>query len=188
MTCIAAVAHNGVVWMGGDALGVDVYDFTAGAHVEPKVWRSGPILFGAAGSFRVAQLIRHRMTIPTFDRSADPLGYLVGDLSIAIRETLEMGGALTRWQEDATEELTGSSLLIALVGRVFEMYADFGVGELAYGYATVGSGSPIAMGVLAATERLKVSPRRRVELALDAAERHNAAVRGPMTILRLPPG
>lgn len=185
MTCIVAVSSpDGSVVMGGDSAGVDDRDYSMGTHAEPKVWSAGDVLFGACGSFRVAQLLRHHMVLPALDPDEDPLHFVTGSLVNAMRSTLTEGGALTVWDEDSTEELTASGLLVGIAGRVFEVFEDFGVGELVEGYGSVGCGSMLALGVLAATESLDLGPRRRVKLALKAAERHSAGVRGPMTILR----
>lgn len=185
MTCIAAVAApDGTVVMGGDSAAIDDRDLSIGVCVEPKVWAAGPLLFGACGSFRVSQLLRWHLIVPTADPGGEALHYITGDLVDAIRNCLTVGGALTTWQEDSTEELTASGFLVGYRGRVFELFEDFGVGELANGYGAVGCGSPFALGVLAATEGMRVTPARRIDLALAAAERHSAGVRGPMTVLR----
>jgi hypothetical protein len=185
VTCIAAVAgEDGTVYMGGDSAGIDSR-LDLGIHAETKVWRSGPALFGACGSFRVAQLIRNKMHVPTYEPGDDVWPYLVGPFIDAMRESLAMGGALAQWLEDANESMFGS-FVVAVGGRVFEMYEDFGVGELVHGYAAVGCGAPMAVGSLATTEHLRVGPKRRVELALEAAERHSGGVRGPMHIEKLP--
>ncbi len=186
MTCIVAIAHEGAVLMGGDAAAVDDTNYAIGTCAEPKVWVAGPVAFGACGSFRVAQLLRWRMNVPMPDPADDALSYVVGPLVDAMRTVLAEGGALTTWDTDSTEELTASGLLLGIAGRVFEVYSDFGVGELVEPYGSVGCGSMLALGALAATEGLRVRPRRRIELALDAAERHSAGVRGPHTIVELP--
>jgi hypothetical protein len=187
VTCIAAVADGRSVWMGGDSAGID-YGLNLGVHAEHKVWLEGPVLLGSCGSFRVAQLIRHKLTLPapTDDHFDDPWPYLVGPFVDAMRDALVEGGALTTWLGDGTDGLD-AGFLIGFAGRVFELYEDFGIGELVHGYAATGCGAPMAVGSLAATETLGVKPRRRVALALDAAERHSGGVRGPMTILRLKP-
>jgi hypothetical protein len=61
--------------------------------------------------------------------------------------------------------------------------SDFGVGELVHGYGSVGCGAAIACGSLATSEDFEVTAEERIELALEAAERHSAGVRGPMTII-----
>lgn len=181
MTCIVAVAHDGKVVMGGDSAAVDDHDYSIGTCREAKVWQSGPVLFGACGSFRVSQLLRWKMTLPTPGPDDEPLDYIVGDLIDAMRDSLARGGALTTWQEDSTEELTSSGLLLGYGGRVFEVFEDFGIGELVEGYGSIGCGSLIALGSLSSTEGQK--SRKRVQTALSAAERHSAGVRGPFTII-----
>jgi hypothetical protein len=182
MTCIAAVvAPNGTVVMGGDSASVDD-NLRIDASRETKVWTAGPLLFGACGSFRVAQTIRWHLTVPSPEPDDEPLAYLTGPLARSMRETLAEHGALTTWDEDGTENLTDSGLLIGYAGHVYEMYADFGVHENRGDYAAVGCGRRWAEGVFFATEGLDIKPKRRVRLALDAAEKHSAGVVGPMHI------
>lgn len=182
MTAIVAVAGPRGVVIGGDSAGTDDA-WGTGLHQEPKVWEAGPLVFGACGSFRVSQLLRYQLPLPVPELAVEPMAYLTGPLVDAMRQTLEAGGALTVWQEDTTEELNGSSLVVGYAGRVFEVFEDFGVGELTTGYAAVGSGAVLAYGALAATEGRRMTPAARVELALEVAERHNAAVRRPWVIL-----
>jgi hypothetical protein len=186
MTCIAAVVDaDSHIYMGGDSAGVsDDSVYSLGIGAESKIWEKDGVLFGASGSFRVSQVLRWQMSLPQYNPSAEPLEYLTGPLITAMRETLMLHGALSVWEEDSTENIDGS-LLLGFCGRVFEIYDDFGVGELVHGYGSVGCGSPIAMGSLAATESSKVKPRKRITMALEAAERHSAGVRSPFTILKV---
>ncbi len=185
MTCIAAVAHEGVVYMGGDSAGVsDDSTYSLGIGVESKIWEKEGVLFGTCGSFRVAQVIRWQMNVPQFNPAGEPLEYLTGPLVTAMRDSLREHGSLTTWEEDSTESLDGG-VLLGFAGRVFEVFGDFGIGELVHDYGSVGCGFPIALGNLAATEGLEIKPKKRITLALEAAERHSAGVRGPFTILKL---
>lgn len=184
MTCIAAVADGEIVYMGGDSAGItDDSVLSLGIGSESKIWESEGILFGCCGSFRVAQVIRWQMTIPQYNPTAEPLEYLTGQLITAMRDTLREHGSLTTWEEDSTESIDGG-VLLGFCGRVFEIYNDFGVGELIHDYGSVGCGAPVAVGSLAATESLDVKPKKRITLALQAAERHSAGVRGPFTIIK----
>ncbi len=184
MTCIAAVATDGRVYMGGDSAGIsDDSVLSLGIGSEAKIWEREGILFGACGSFRVSQVIRWQMNIPQYNPDAEPLEYLTGSLITSMRDSLREHGSLTTWEEDSTESIDGS-LFIGFCGRVFEVYSDFGVGELIHNYGSVGCGSPIAVGSLAATESRSVKPAKRVRMALQAAERHSAGVRGPMTVIK----
>jgi hypothetical protein len=181
MTVIAAVVGpDGKIWMGGDSAGVDD-NYSLGLCRETKVWENGGILFGASGSFRVAQVVRWHMEIPSFTHTT-ALEYVTGPLVDAIRSSLEASGALNKWEEDSTESM-GGNLLIGYDGHVFEMWEDFGVGELLHDYGAVGCGGELACGSLATTEKMGLKPKKRVELALATAERDSAGVRGPMTII-----
>lgn len=185
MTCIAAVAQDGHVWMGGDSAGVsDDSVYSLGVGRETKIWEKDGILFGASGSFRVSQVIRWQTNVPQYNPDAEPLEYLTGSLITAMRDALREHGALTTWEEDATESIDGS-LLLGFQGRVFEIFGDFGVGELIHDYGSIGCGASIALGTLAGTETLEIKPKRRITMALKAAERHSAGVRGPFSILKL---
>lgn len=178
MTCIAAVAADGRVWMGGDSAGVDER-FSLQSCDETKVWRSGEFLFGMSGSYRAAQLVRYQLTLPVDDGSMEARAYITGPFVDALRNVLADGGALTN-RNGHPEEFTDSAVLVGYRGRLYEVMDDFGVGETSDGFAAIGSGYPWALGAMAATPDLK--PRRRVLTALKASERFCAAVRRPFIV------
>lgn len=185
MTCIAAVVgDDGTIHMGGDSAGVsDDSNYSLGIGTEPKVWKANKMLFGACGSFRVSQVIRWQVHIPAYDPDTEILAYLTGPLMDSLRDELDVRGTLQAWLDDATEAIDGG-LLIGMEGRVFEVYQDFGIGELVHGYGAIGCGGAIALGNLAATEGMDLKPKKRVQMALEAAERHSAGVRGPFHIIK----
>lgn len=169
--------------MGGDAAGTHLDSWLQQTGLESKVWRSGEIVFGGCGSFRIMQLLRHKMVIPAVPDECDETSYLVGDFVDAMRNALEEGGALSIWDEDQTETMDESGYLIAVRGRIFEVYSDFGVGEFEDGFASIGCGKQFALGSLYSTEDLK--PKRRLKLSLEAAAHFSAGVRGPFTVEKL---
>jgi ATP-dependent protease HslVU (ClpYQ) peptidase subunit len=180
MTCIAAIVQNGKVWMGGDSAGVDdglgIVDCS-----ESKVWLNNKLLFGAFGSFRVAQAVRFNLVVPAYDPEVDALEYMVGHLMDAMHGALEESGALSVWQDDSTVAMNESGLLVAVGGRLFEVFGDFGIGEYRDGFAAVGCGGPFAYGSLYSTKGQK--PKQRIRMALKASERFSAGVRRPFTII-----
>jgi len=58
MTCISAIAHNGKVYMGGDAAAVDDGNLVS-TRKEPKVFIRNNYLIGYAGSFRFGKVVEH---------------------------------------------------------------------------------------------------------------------------------
>lgn len=185
MTCIAAViGDDGKIYMGGDSAGINVDDtsLSLGIGRETKVWKNGGILFGACGSFRVSQVLRWHMDVPPYGSEEEAIKYITGPFIDAMRDALSTAGSLETWEEDSVEGMP-AGVLLGYNGRVFEIWSDFGVGELIHDYGAAGCGAAIACGSLATTEKLEIDPKQRIKMALGAAERHSAGVRGPMVIL-----
>lgn len=175
MTCIAAVAHDGKVYIGGDSAGVGGYGLTVRADV--KVFRNGPYVFGFTSSFRMGQLLHHALKAPKPEGNLDR--FLCTKFVDAVRECLKTGGfASSTYGVDE-----GGTFLVGVQGRLFVVESDFQVGEAASGYDAVGCGSDLALGVLHLSGRQQMAPRSRVRLALEAAETHSAGVRGPFRIV-----
>lgn len=153
MTAIVGLVHNGIVHLGGDSAGVSGYSFTT--------------------SFRMGQLLRWSFEAP---EQKDDLERFMSTVFIdTVRETLKTGG----WLKKDSERDEGGTFLVGVAGRLFRVESDFQVGEAADGFDATGCGFDIALGALHATARTRIGPQRRLRLALEAAERFSAGVRGP---------
>lgn len=199
MTCIAAVVGpDGTIYMGGDsAVMSDDSTVFIRSEVEPKVWIKEGILFGACGSPRLSQIIRWQMQVPRYHTTTPPFEYLTGPLASAMREALRDNGALVINENRGAEEMDGS-LLLGFCGKLYEIYSDFGVGEMENDYGAAGCAGPLAIGSLATTSITNAStatkasqfcltPELRIDIALYVALRHSAGVRGPMETIKLDP-
>lgn len=177
MTCIVAVAHEGSVTIGGDSAGVAGYSISV--RGDTKVFRNGPYLMGFTSSFRMGQLLHHAFVPPkpSSERTLDR--FMVTAFVDAVRTCLEEGGYLTN--KNGVHE--GGTFIVGVRGQLFVVESDFQVGRYADGYAAVGCGQDIALGSLHTSVRLP--PRTRVKLALEAAAHHSAGVAAPFTIRRL---
>jgi ATP-dependent protease HslVU (ClpYQ) peptidase subunit len=178
MTAIVGLAHNSRVYVGGDSAGVD--GFSLVVRADTKVFHNGPYLFGFTTSFRMGQLIRHALVPPEPDGSLDK--FMSTTFIDAVRSCLKEGG----WARKESDREEGGTFLVGILGRLFVVYDDYQVGQAAAGYAAVGCGAELALGALFATEGTDMKPRRRVTLALQAAERFSAGVRGPFICLAQP--
>lgn len=178
MTCIAAVAEKGTVWIGGDSAGVAGYDLTLRA--DEKVFTRGPFVFGFTSSFRMGQLLRYRLETPAFDVADAGLSeYMATTFVDAVRKCLREGGWLTKEKEQES----GGTFIVGARGRIFVIHGDFQVGEPLDGFGAVGCGRDIALGSLYTTEGL--APETRLLTALKAAERFSAGVRAPFVVRSL---
>lgn len=177
MTCVVGVAHQGAVWMGGDSAGADG-SWSLELRAQSKVFHRAPFLMGFTTSFRMGQLLRFRLVAgaPTGDLEE----FMATTFIDAVRQCLKDGGFATR-EKDQEE---GGTFLVGVAGRLFTVHEDYQVSEQVHPYAAVGCGAEIAVGAMYATAHLE--PGHRLQVALDAAERHSAGVRGPFTILHSP--
>lgn len=175
MTAIVGIAYNGRVYLGGDSAGISGWSLTVRA--DTKVFRNGPYVLGFTDSFRMGQLLQYALTPP---KPAGDLPKFMSTVFIdAVRDTLKAGGFAAR----ESEREVGGNFLVGITGRLFEVYSDYQVAETATGYAATGCGFELALGSLHATAQTEAPPRKRLGMALAAAEAFNAGVRGPFAFV-----
>ena len=177
MTCIVGLVSDGKVYIGGDSAGVAGWQLTIRKDV--KVFRNGDFLIGGTSSFRMLQLLHYAFTPPAYEPGTDLEKYMAVDFVNALRQCFKDGG----YAEKKNEQEEGGIFLVGFQGRLFYIGSDYQVGEPLCGYEAVGCGAEVAIGSLYATPAL--SPRKRIEGALKAAEAHNAGVRSPFVIEEL---
>jgi hypothetical protein len=177
MTAIVGLAHGGAVHLGADSAGVAGYDLTVRA--DTKVFRNGPYLFGFTSSFRMGQLLHYALAPPA--PTGDIHRFMATRFVDAVRDCLKEGG----WSKKDSDREEGGTFLVGVAGRLFGVYSDYQIGEGIDGYLAVGCGDQAALGSLHATAALRVAPKRRVLMALEAAERLNAGVRAPFHTLTM---
>lgn len=175
MTCIAGLIDGGKVYIGGDSAASD--EVATIVRQDEKVFHVGPYLIGVCDSFRVAQLLRYSFDPPRFD-GGDLFRFMVVGFINGVRKLLADGGVA---KIDSNVE-EGGDFLVGFQGRLFHVGSDFQVGESADGYDACGSGTVAALASLYSTGKL--SPKRRLIVALEAAEKlHSGEVRRPFRIL-----
>jgi hypothetical protein len=171
MTCIAGVRQGKSVYVSGDSAGVAGWDLTIRA--DPKVFLAGPYAMGFTTSFRLGQLLQHKLKLPEPPRDGRKLyPFMVNEFVEAARECLKAGGMATKEKE--AEQ--GGTFLVGVRGRLFIVESDYQVVEPAAPFAAVGGGAPYALGSLATS---KGTPAARLKKALEVAERFCVGVRAP---------
>ena len=177
MTCIAAVADSGNVWMGADSAGVA--GLTLSVRRDPKIYRVGTFLFGFTSSFRMGQLLGYSLTPPHHQNDWSTDRYMNTAFVDALRSTLKTGGYAKT--HDGAEE--AGEFLVGYHGRVFRICSDYQVAENIEPFDAVGCGAELALGALHATKGK--APSDRVAAALEAAEAFSAGVRRPFRVGQL---
>lgn len=180
MTCIIGMEHKGKVWMGGDSAGT-AGNMNQRIRADKKVFVKGDFIVGFCGSFRMGDLLKHTLSIPDPKGVTDPDAFMVNQFVDALRDCLETenkkGGL------NGNEKLT-PSILVGFRGRLYNIEGDYQCGRPEDGFDSVGSGSSVAVGAMHGLKSI-TSPRKRIEAALEAAARNDAAVRPPFHILCL---
>jgi hypothetical protein len=179
MTCIAAIAEGGKVWMGGDSLSGSGYSYHL--RTQPKVFRNGEFLMGSTGPSRLSQLLEHSFSPPTLTEGEKFESYLATRFTVSLRNCLKDGGLAER--EKDRESTGDGKFLLGFRGRLFSIDCWYAFTETTLGYDACGCGEDYALGSLYSTKSGK--PEDRLRTALEAAERHSMGVRGPFTILSL---
>jgi ATP-dependent protease HslVU (ClpYQ) peptidase subunit len=177
MTCIVGLVHKGKVYMGGDSAGVSGYDITV--REDPKVFNNSEFLIGFTTSFRMGQILRFQFNPPKV-KGKDLYKYMCTDFIDAIRKTFKTTGFL----KIHSAEESGGSFLVGYKGHLFSIDKDFQVGIPADRFDAVGSGHAYALGSMHTSAALgTISPKARIEAALQSASYFNAGVRKPFLIL-----
>lgn len=178
MTCIIGIETDDGVVIGGDSAGT-TSDFSFVQITGQKVWTDGEWTFGVCGSFRLAQLLRHALTIPQLPPGDDLEKFLIVDFMDAVRNTIVDAGIVQ--SKNAIETIADSDFLIGVRGQLYLVQCDFSIIRSALGYYATGCGMDLALGSLHSTPHLAAKTRARK--ALEAAAQHNSAVAPPFIIL-----
>jgi ATP-dependent protease HslVU (ClpYQ) peptidase subunit len=186
MTCIVGLVEGDTIYLGGDSLASDEVGSHVVGRADEKVFINDEghvkVIMGFCGSFRAGQLLRHAFVPPDQPTKHDDMTYMVVDFVDALRTTLKEKGALKKDDEEETHPM---ACMVGYKGHLYAIEEDFDVGRPQDNFYAIGAGGQIAFGALHATRNSGMPPRERVKLALEAAEKYNAACRGPHTILEL---
>lgn len=180
MSCIVGVLEkNGNIIIGADSAGC------CGKHItvrkDSKVFRNGDFLIGCAGSFRYMQLLQYIFKPDKVGRNKDVFEYMIRTFIPKLKECFRDNGWTinNNGQEDGDCEF-----LVGYKGRLFQIWPDFQIDELIYGYHAAGSGMYYAYGSLHSTTDKPA--KQRVLMALEAAEAFSAEVKRPFQLMELP--
>jgi ATP-dependent protease HslVU (ClpYQ) peptidase subunit len=194
MTCIVAVAKDGVVYMGGDRF---TTDGNWGRFIDgsPKIaampaFGQLEFLVGCAGDGRCCDIILN-MDIKEADISSDSrvgwndrnAEYNVREILVeAIRMKLAMKGALMK-DDDGQDK--GCTVLVGHMGRLFVIHDNFAVSVITEDHVAIGAAKEYALGALDTGNSWH--PQNRVRTALEVAQKYNITVAEPFDFLGLGP-
>lgn len=176
MSCVVGITDGEQVWLGADSAGVAGYQLRL--RRDRKIFRRDDFLFGFAGSFRMGQLLKYNLELPTRPIGTDLETYIHTDLIDACRLAFLRGGFT---QQAMGQEFADGFFLMGHAGKLYCVQCDFQVEETTDLFMAIGCGSEAALGSLYTTQ--VQAPEERIRLALEAAEHFSAGVRRPFFLL-----
>ena len=185
MTCIVAIAQNGVVYMGSDHAASDDKTGWILSRKEPKCFKVGQYAVAFTDSFRMGQILQYSWVPPKYTPTKTNSGldkFMRTKFIDSVKQAFKDNGYGSIGS--SSEEDTGGIFIVGLEGRIFTIDEDFHVGENVVNYMAEGSGGQIALGALYATKNQK-NPRLRLKAALEAASEFNMSVAPPFTYIQV---
>jgi hypothetical protein len=175
LTVIVGLIIGDHVMIGGDSMALDLHTFEALLRAgDEKVFRKGPYLMGATGSFKIVQLLNYHLQLED-----PPQTNIYPWIATYFIPTVQATFAKCRYSAGP-----GESFLVGFGCHLFRIrLEDYQFVASSDGYDAIGSGGPCALGSLHATAQLGVGPAERMWLALTAAVHHNRGVVPPFYIL-----
>jgi ATP-dependent protease HslVU (ClpYQ) peptidase subunit len=178
MTCLVAIAKDGVVHMGADSGGSDEEDGIIINYVSPKVFVRSGYLIGYAGSYRFGKLLEYVFDLPAIPNNANSSEsldrFINGTLMSSLRKQAK--------ELDLSQDELDFDCLFGIKGHIFEICNDWFALEPAMPYLAAGSGTKYALGSLHTTQGWK-DPAKRINVALAAAAEYSMSVAAPFHIL-----
>ena len=170
MTCIVGLVDGNTVWLGGDRAATDG-GLNRTLLKEPKIFVKGEVGFGVCGLPKVMDALKHAIDLPV-QSGGDDRAFLVSDLVPAIREGLKRldaaGPDSSPFGGGGGEICFEGAMLVAYRGRLYELQGNFQLVEGDEKFASVGSGSKLALGSFSATRKVS-NAKKRVLMALEAS-------------------
>lgn len=182
MTCIVGLIDGKKVWLGGDRAATD-QGLNRTLLKEPKIFAKGDVGFGVCGLPKVMDALKHGIELP-IQADGDDKTFLVTEMVPAIREGLkkfDAAGPDNSPFGGSGEICFQGEILIAYRGRLYRLQGNFQLVEGEEKFASVGSGSRLALGSFEATKKTW-GAKKRVLMALEASTK-NAGCAPPFDTL-----
>lgn len=176
MTCIVGIEHKNGVMLAGDSLASNSHSKTV--LDDPKVFVKDNIAFGVCGLPKVMDLLNNVLKYPEHPPEQNDRSYLAGTLVPFLTDAFQKYHLLDE------KGMFEGAVLIGYRKCVYQLESNFQLIRGVEKYSSVGSGSSYALGSLKATGNVK-NPKKRLTLALEAAEANDPGVGGPFKFVSL---
>jgi ATP-dependent protease HslVU (ClpYQ) peptidase subunit len=160
MTCLIGLLQGGKTYIGADG-----YATTQDCEKKPvicrKLFKSGKYIIAFAGQIRTGQLL--------YPESGFRFPDTVYQIPNSMYQWLSQYEAIGK--DETQVGIINANFLIITKDRIYSILGDLSMSEIdpTIGYTAVGSGSDFAMGSLYSTNKTRMSAKKRIQEAFDAA-------------------
>lgn len=177
MTCIIGYIDKEGVYIGGDSAAISTDDLSLNLRNDEKVFAKGEFIFGYSTSFRMGQLLKYKLRIPSHPKGMENHQYMATIFIDAVKKCFEDNDYNDMMGDD------GGCFLVGYQGKLYSILPDYQVAMPREAYSSIGCGEHIAMGAMyASTEK---DPIKKIEVALNAATTFSMGVRPPFNYVKL---
>jgi len=185
MTCIGGYVDKktGTIWMGADSGAFNVNSYDHRTRLDEKVFIKENMIFGFTSSYRMGDILHHSFTIPEHPKEMDDVTYLKTIFIDKLIECFKNKGYLIV----KDNSVSGGFFLIGYKGKLYQVESDFQVAQNVYNYDSTGCGENYAMAAMyiLENETLYLTPKEKIEKALEVSYQFSGYVRPPFVIKSL---
>lgn len=175
MTVIAAFQGNGFAVIGSDSRATDIYNGDMFVLANKKITRDkqDQYLFAISGASRGGNLLQQGWTPPDAPAFIDEDHldeFMTQTFISSLREVFVDAGYDGKWDgESATHDGT---FLVAVHGIIYPIFSDYCWDRDIRGIYAIGSGGPVAIGVMSALgiDKHKNNPKEAAKIIKKAVE------------------
>jgi ATP-dependent protease HslVU (ClpYQ) peptidase subunit len=190
MTVIAALKADGKIYMGCDSIFMDTGSYQVVKRTSSKLVIKEEMVIGLTTvGCRIFQTLQFKLKLPSTKklRNDQLLEYISTVFCGKLYKVLHTEGMLVEDTDSKTPSepsLSPAQFLIGVRDRLFQVGEDFDVAEIDMPFLAIGGGGEYALGSLEATTNLNetLPPDQHLLIALRAAAKYTAGVRGPFQI------
>lgn len=185
MTCVIAVTDGENLVFGADSAGTNLETGEIYTFANEKIFRCDDWLIGHTYSYRLGQILHHRVKWPKPPGDLEELNAFV---------TIDVVGAIKTAFREAGDEAPDDGknrpiVLVGFAGRIYAIDNDNSVMYPRLPFMAIGHGRMVASGALYALHQIgqKDDLETWCRKALEAAAQYDPTVRPPFTYLKSAP-
>jgi len=167
MSVVVSINDKNKIYMASDSMASD--DETFRYTVTPKIYKRDGFLIGIAGSVALVQFL-----MESWKKPKDV--FELRNILIALAKATGCMNVVN--DGDCSTQYIPATFLVGHRRKIYEITVNFNVIEYEENYNAIGSGKNFALGALCATEKLDLTPKQRVNMAVEVSSRFCLTVGG----------